>query len=92
MALDIVGMMELNVFETSTSFRSVTITQPVTITIPITSLSDEFSAGDFMDAWYFNEEHGKYLFIFILPKNIVVLLLRGIMCLPLFSLDDVGYM
>ncbi|XP_030856065.1 uncharacterized protein LOC105436405 isoform X4 [Strongylocentrotus purpuratus] len=60
-ALDIVGMMELNVFETSTSFRSATLTQPVTITIPITSLSDEFSAGDFMDAWYFNEEHGVWV-------------------------------
>ncbi|XP_063954009.1 fibrillin-3-like [Lytechinus pictus] len=59
--LEVMGMMELNVFATTSPLSPVILTDDVTITIPVTSPSNDINVGDSVDAWYFNPDHGVWV-------------------------------
>ncbi|XP_041484363.1 uncharacterized protein LOC121430984 [Lytechinus variegatus] len=59
--LEVLGMMELNVFATTSPSVPALFSDYVTITIPVTSPSNDISVGDSVDAWYFNQNHGVWV-------------------------------
>ena len=57
-ALEVVGMMEMNVYRTDNGLKP-RITIPVSLSIPIEKLPSDLQVGDSLDAWYFDPDHGK---------------------------------
>ncbi|XP_071476683.1 uncharacterized protein [Diadema antillarum] len=59
--LEVVGVMELSVFQRGRRPVSIAPSNPVTLQIPISKLPPDLSVGDRLDAWYYDEESAVWL-------------------------------